>query len=289
MSLWNALKKVAHASDAQVNKAGDAALDADPLAVMNLENDQDAKMIHDTEPNMRTLNGQLTGMERTVHEEDDELQQIQSRIDAALQQADEATRDAAAAQASTPPNAALAQQKTQEAAEFNAAAETLDSQLTRKQQTHATTMKAYASLKLAFEKAKGSIAQANARMIERTQRANQLGRQLAASEVVKSAQTVAHNLNQQDLSRVGQRSRAEDKLQQMIDSNMSSGEVAAIYDAPTDPMATVNAKIDAAIQSKQSSNRLAERRKLLGIGAAAPTNVAGSFAAPSTLSIPNAR
>ncbi len=246
------LGKLFHAGEAQANKAANEALDADPIAVMNLDNEKDAAKIHEIEPQMRQIKGQVNGLKRQVDDEAQEIAIIQGKIDQALKASEESTDPA-------------------EKAEYDQAANLLDQQVQGKEAAHTATIKAFNVLNTQYTTAAQNIREANDRIAVRQQKAQTLGRALALSEVVKTAVTTAHTVSAADFSHVGQSSRAEEIAQSRIDANMAAGDVQEdLYAKPVDPLAAINAKLEAKVAASTSNGRLAARKAALGIGTPAP-------------------
>ena len=242
------------ATEAQANKAANAALDADPIAVMNLENEKDAEKIHSTQPKMEKFKGQLRGLERQVHDEETDLATLDAQINACL--ADQ--------------QRLLAAGDTTGAAQAEADANAVQNTYNEKDATHKQTVMAYGQLKAQFDSAKADIENANAAIAQRQKQATNLGHQLELSETVKTAKTMANDVASSiSVSGVGSNSsRAAQKAQELIDQNFGAAEVADIYNGKStvDPAKELAARVAARTAATTNVSQLAARRAKLGIG-----------------------
>ena len=249
------LGKIFHAGQAQANKAANEALNADPLAVMQLDIDTALEQIHSLTPDMETLKGQVNRMARQFQDEEKDIASLNAKVDLLVK----AGNDAGAAQ--------------------------LDQQLQSKENAHENTKVQLAKLQGSYDTTKDRINQANKTIAEKQQKAQSLGMELKISEANKKAieasAAVLGRLN--SATSLGHMSDAERILQEKIDANNAAADVQADLSGPAPSDAdALSASLDAQVAAAASTDRLAARKAKLGMGSG---NIAADVAVTAVKSI----
>lgn len=260
MSWTGIFQKFGMFTEAKANKQADKLLDSDPLAVMKLENEHDADAINSTHPQMDQAGGELRRLSRQLNDEEQAIANINAKIDAAL--TEEANLNSKIA-AETDPAKIIA--LTADRDGYTQGAQALQTLLAEKQATHDVTTKSYAQTNGYVSKAKAEVQQAVGRMAERDKRATSLGQQLELSQTVVSARKAAEGVAKINLGGVGGASKAEQRVQQMIDTNMASLDNGDIYTPAADPTQAVMAKLDSKLDANRANASLDARRAKLGL------------------------
>ena len=238
MGIFGALGKMFKAGDAQANKAADKALDRDPIAVAKLEIETAADEVHALTPSLNSLLGQVTGLQRTVAQQEQEQKQLQGRIDYCLHAND------------------------------NAKAAQYDQQLQALETLHTSTKQQLTMMQQQYETQKNKIKTAQDRILAATAQVQTMDAAFQISESGRKATELLTSFDQHNpashLSTVG---HAMDVAQQRIDANNAAMQVQT--DLGNTGQSAEEA-MDASIAVSASSDRLAARRAALGIKVATP-------------------
>lgn len=248
MSIMQILSKFTFASAAQANRAGDAALDFDPTAVLNLETDNAAEAIRDTQPKMRRFKAKVDELQERVDSEQKDIDELNGIIDQNLK--DEATSRKTG--------------KNDEADKFTADAATLQTSLTAKEEAHKTTVASLATISAQYTKTEAGIRQQIDQITAKRSENSNLADQLEQSQIVKAAADLRTSLAANPVSFSG---RAESKVKAMIHENLSADEVASVYDGSSqvDPVELALKRSKERAAQSTATDALAARRAKLGL------------------------